>query len=57
MAKKRHRLPARQIVAMFRRGKKSVNQIASHFAVSYMGVRLLLIRKGELNKLKPPSQR
>jgi hypothetical protein len=57
MAKKRHRLPAGAIVRMFRRGKSSVGKIARHYKVSYMGVRLLLIRKRELNRLKPPSQR
>jgi len=56
MAKKRHRLPAAAIVRMYRRGKNP-NYIRRHYGVSYMGIRLRLIRKHELNKQKPPSQR
>ncbi len=55
MAKKRHRLPVGRIKHAYTHGV-SVCKIAARYG-SYMGVRLLLIREGLLNKLKPPSQR
>ncbi len=56
MAKRKGHLPVGRILHAYKHDV-SVQKIATRYKCSYMGVRLLLIREGALDKLKPPSQR